>query len=207
MKAGREDSIKPIWTIIITVIITAGLVGGGGYYYLNQKAEDEKAVLQEQIDVLLDQVTLLKKTSTATTTDDSTSSSSSATSSTSDDWKVYTNSTYNFTITFTDLWSRYDIAAEKLTGSEYIYWVYVPTTDESYSFDKPGYVAPIAISVFTLDQWASVSATEGPKPTKTDENDTYVLAYSTWQDAPTDLVDNGLADEVATVAKTAKFTD
>jgi len=198
--------MKPIWTIIITVIITAGLIGGGGYYYLNKKAEDEKAVLQEQIDVLLDQVTLLKKTSTATT-DDSTSSSSSTTSSTSDDWKVYTNSTYNFTITFTDLWSRYDIAAEKLTGSEYIYWVYVPTTDESYSFDKPGYVAPIAISVFTLDQWASVSATEGPKPTKTDENDTYVLAYSTWQDAPADLVDNGLADEVATVAKTAKFVD
>ena len=199
--------MKPIWTIIITVIITGGLVGGGGYYYLNQKAENEKATLQSQINELEDQVSTLKSAETITTDDTGTTTSTTTTSDDADDWKIYTNTTYDFSITFTDLWSGYDIEGEKLTGSEYIYWVYVPTTDESNSFDKPGYVAPIAISVYTLDQWASVSATEGPKPTKTDENKTYILAYSTWQDAPQDLVDAGLADEVTIVAKSAKFTD
>ena len=211
---GQGGTLKPIWiviiTVIVTAIVTAVVVGASGYLYvdyLNQRAEDENAELQEQVDVLTDQYTLLKKSSDATTSDSSSSSSSSSSSNVTDDWKTYTNTTYNFTITFTDLWSGYDVVAEKLTGSEYLYWVYVPTTDESYSYDKPGFVAPIAISIYSLDQWATVSATEGPKPTKVDENDTYVLAYSTWQDAPEDLLDSGLADEVTSVAKTAKFTD
>lgn len=44
--------MKPIWTILITVVATAVIVGGGTYYMVNAKAIKDKDNLQAQITTL-----------------------------------------------------------------------------------------------------------------------------------------------------------
>jgi len=60
--------MKPIWTILITVVATAAVVGGGTYYLINKSADKDKSDLQAQIDDLNAKVTSATKAPSKTVT-------------------------------------------------------------------------------------------------------------------------------------------
>lgn len=90
--------MKPIWTILITVLVTGGLVGGGTYYYLNDKATKDKNTLQSQINDLNKKVADAEK-SLADAEAAATATTTTATDETAN-WKTYTNDKYGYSIKF-----------------------------------------------------------------------------------------------------------
>ncbi|MFA7253331.1 MAG: PsbP-related protein [Patescibacteria group bacterium] len=44
--------MKPIWLVVISVLVTGGLVGGGTYYLVNTRASSDKDAMKVQIDEL-----------------------------------------------------------------------------------------------------------------------------------------------------------
>jgi len=107
-----------------------------------------------------------------------TSTSTSTTTSTD---LTYTNSTYGLTMTFPAAWKGYKFKEANLEGATITYYVEVPTTDKSATGDSTadaGYYSPFAISVYTLDQWNTVEASEGPKDTLITKNDQYAFGWS-----------------------------
>lgn len=132
--------------------------------------------------------------STATTTDVA-----------ADDWKTYTNKTYGFTLEFNDNWKGFKAVEKNSDGASILFAI--PTTDtswqESGSTGLDNFATPFVIGVYTLSGWDEMLKQEGPKPTEIARNDTYVFAYSGWQDCPADLCDKNL--DVAGIIKTFKF--
>jgi hypothetical protein len=91
--------MKPIWIVIITAVVMAGL-GAGGYYYLNGKSVKEKNDLQSQIDGLNSKISA---DSVSTTNSSSTSSASTGSVVTGDEtsnWQTYSSSDYGYSIQF-----------------------------------------------------------------------------------------------------------
>jgi len=60
--------MKPIWTILITVVLTAAIVGGGMYYVMNKNSDGDESALQAQIDDLSAKVSTTSTTSGAAVT-------------------------------------------------------------------------------------------------------------------------------------------
>lgn len=101
--------MKPIWIVIITVVIVA-ILGAGGYYYWNGKMVKEKNDLQTQIDDLNGKI--------ATATTDSSRATTSVTASTVDtsSWKSLALPLTKGTIKYPDTWT---VAKEAdTTGTE-----------------------------------------------------------------------------------------
>ncbi|MEI7791997.1 MAG: hypothetical protein WCI57_00735 [Candidatus Berkelbacteria bacterium] len=109
--------MKPIWTILITVVATAAVVGGGTYYLINKSADKDKSHLQAQIDDLNAKVTSATKApsktvasgttvnsgatvSTGTTVTSGAATTGTAVANPTASWKTYTNSTYNFSFKY-----------------------------------------------------------------------------------------------------------
>ncbi|MCX6812607.1 MAG: hypothetical protein NTW79_03225 [Candidatus Berkelbacteria bacterium] len=59
--------MKPVWIIVISVVITAGIIGGGTYYFLNKKTINDKDALQSQITDLNKKLTDAQTTASSTT--------------------------------------------------------------------------------------------------------------------------------------------
>jgi len=74
--------MKPIWIVVISVILTGAVIGGGVYYYQNKKLVDAKKDLNNQITVLQTQVNNLKASSSTTTATPSTSTATPTTAAT-----------------------------------------------------------------------------------------------------------------------------
>lgn len=94
---------------------------------------------------------------------------------------TYTNPAYGFTLTFPATWKGYKIKEAVFEGSSQAYYISIPTTDSSFKGDTTadaGYYSPFVISVYTLDQWQTAQAAEGPKDTLIKQNDKYVFAWS-----------------------------
>jgi hypothetical protein len=94
--------MKPIWIVLISFLITAGIVGGGTYYYLNKKATTEKNSLQAQINDLNTKVADTEKSlaDAQVATPSTTQTVTEATAT----WKIYTNSTYKFSFKYPSDW-------------------------------------------------------------------------------------------------------
>lgn len=193
-----QKGMAGIWAVLITVVIMLGL-GGGGYYYLNKQNESKKADLQKQITDLEKQIVDLKKTTTAATP---------ATTTTDSDL-VYTNKTYNYSITFDTKWSSWKIKYAKIDGSTATYYVEVPTTDANYANEESthdaGYASMFAISVYTPAQWTALQADGNPTDVKLAENSNYVFAWSHAQACPSDVQAKGIWDDISNVVKTFKL--
>lgn len=118
-----------------------------------------------------DLVTFLDNLGTTTTTTPTTSTD-----------LTYTNTaTYGFTLTFPAAWKGYKFKEAAISGSTMTHYVEIPTTDAAATGDSTadaGYYSPFAISVYTLAQWATVEASEGPKDTLITKNATYAFAWS-----------------------------
>ncbi len=76
------------------------------------------------------------------------------------------------------------------TGATKTYYVCLPTTEATWqkatSSSLAGTASVFAVSVYSKAQWATVSAEEGPVPTKIGETGSWVVVYSTAQDFPQD---------------------
>lgn len=121
------------------------------------------------------------------------------------DWKNFENDKYGFSLELTDNWAGYRWEAEKpVEGSTDLIKFFVPTEDETWYPDKPGYASPFSISVYTLKQWDDLDKS-GPHDIYIGENDTYVFAYFHWLDCPEDLCDVITMDEIDEIIKSFKI--
>jgi hypothetical protein len=94
--------MKPIWTIVISFVATAGIVGGGTYYLVNSKATKDKNNLQTQITDLNKKMADTEKSladAQSTTMPTATTTTSSATDET-ESWKTYSNTAYGFSLKY-----------------------------------------------------------------------------------------------------------
>jgi outer membrane murein-binding lipoprotein Lpp len=91
--------MKPIWIVVISVVLSAVVVGGGVYAYTNNKANQEKDDLTARISSLNDQIDTLNATVSSLQSASSTSSSTAATDETVD-WKTYSSSDYGYVIKY-----------------------------------------------------------------------------------------------------------
>lgn len=81
---------------------------------------------------------------------------------------TYTNEPYKFTLTFPATWVGYKMKPVEFSDSLKTYYINVLTTDKNFTGDSTasaGFFSPFAITVYTLDQWAKIAASEGPKDT------------------------------------------
>ncbi len=102
---------------------------------------------------------------------------------------VYQNSDYDFELTFPQSWAGYKFFKKSISGTEATYYVGLPTTDTAWTdsgADK-GYASLFAVSVYTSAQWTTITAEDGPTPTKLGEKGGYVFAWSSAQSTPSDL--------------------
>lgn len=107
---------------------------------------------------------------------------------------VYTNSTYNFTLTLPQTWEGY------ITRNRTVDWGTFGTSD-SVDFGFADQDSLFNISVHAKDQWQQIQSEEGPKPTYLGENSQYVFAYLPAQDVTNDTMVARMA-EVVDIVKT-----
>ena len=91
--------MKPIWVVLITVIVTGGLVGSGTYYYLNNKATKDKDALQSQINDLNKKVADAEKSLADAKTDQTTTTADETAN-----WKTYSNTQMGFSLKYPQNW-------------------------------------------------------------------------------------------------------
>lgn len=92
---------KNIWTIIISIVITAVIVGGSVYAWQKSNLKDKEQTLQQQITSLESQVSLLKQNLDRSTVD---SQPTEETNSETNDWNNYSNSKYGYSIKYPKDW-------------------------------------------------------------------------------------------------------
>ncbi len=121
---------------------------------------------------------------------------------------VYENTEYGFTLTFPSEWATYKITEKDADNSDgtttKVFYVGIKTADPNYSSTVgTGYADMFVISILTPDQWATVEASDGPKPIKIAENDKYVFTSSPSQAGPDDVVNE--RDQMSDILKTFKL--
>ena len=206
METEKEGiSKKMVVGVILTIVVVGLLSGGGAYYAGHVKNEAVKKDLQSQIDDLKAQVVLIKSDSAAVATPTpAVTATATPTPTVTTDWRVYTNKQYGFSLTLTDVWSKYSThekAPESGNILKYINFL-LPSTDSSYSsledYGKAGVVSPFCIGVYTIDGYAKekaeVESESGILYPISAQNNKYVFTIMRWQDAPSDYrnIDLGL---------------
>lgn len=93
--------MKPIWIVVISVIVAGAIIGGGIYYYQNKKLADAKKDLNSQITTLQTQVNNLKASNSTTT---ATPSNSTTTTDETADWKTYKVSDLSISFKYPKEW-------------------------------------------------------------------------------------------------------
>lgn len=181
-----------VWKIVIAIVVTLVVVGGGTYYYMNQKATSEKDELQSQIDELNSQIEDLQaETTTAVSTESSSPVTNSPTTATTSDWKNYSNTKYDFSLTFNDLWKNYEIvekSPDDSTATAYLYTC-VPTISSSWSDQKSGMFCPFSITVVSLSGKSAFEQANDPMiPKYLGANSSYAFYTGSAQDRPDDDV-------------------
>lgn len=144
--------MKPIWTILITVVATAAIAGSGTYYLANKSADKDKSDLQAQIDDLS-----AKVSGTTVTSGDAVTSGATVVDETAS-WKTYANTTYGFSLKYPESWTKEEnsgeglaqfystVAGRSLTSTEtkIVVWA-IPATSisnlEKYVADNDGKIS------------------------------------------------------------------
>jgi hypothetical protein len=186
------------------VIVVLAAVATGYTYYKDAEAEKES---------LRSEVAQLKAQPTSTPSDaplaTATPSASPATTPTSNSVTTYKSTTYGFQITLGRGWESHKIVETSTSNrkaSDPLATVafHIPTTQANYpSQSLPGYVQPMMISIYTPASWAEAEK-DASHPTLIQKTNTYVYAYTSWQDAPQDVLDR-LAGMTITTEALATF--
>lgn len=197
----KKSGAKVFWAVFVTVIIMAG-AGYVSYYYINMTYQNSLKSMQIQVDQLNKQIEDQKKLNEAGTAT-GTSATGSSTSG-----LVYNDSTYGFSLTFTNKWTGWKVKKAKNEGITASYYVEVPTTDSSWGSGETndaGYASIFAISVWTKAEWAQTLEDPIQAETKITENDDYVFSWSHAQAAPDDIVAKGLFTDAKSIIATFKL--
>jgi len=116
-----------LWvSILVTVLVTAGISGGGTYYFVNKKVTADKDSLQSQITELEKK---LAEKEAATTVASETA-----------DWKTYINSSYKFSF-------KYPSNFYTASPDGYPDTTYISTSPISIPKESEGPLVPIFASV------------------------------------------------------------
>lgn len=147
--------MKPVWMIVISVVVTAGIIGGGTYYFLNAKATKDKDALQSQITDLNKKLTDAQTTtSTTTTTTDPTAS-----------WKTYTNDSYAVSFKYPSNWTLKEDTSKSCQS-----FVAITSPETKVAYDKA--VAeikgdiPISLQDISFSYCKTVQDADGNNPKK-----------------------------------------
>lgn len=171
-KANQPPQNRALkWLLLILFLLIIAL---GGYYYwyrYYREADDGSAVTA----------------SPSITLSPSSQGSPTSLPSASTDWKHYINQTYDFGLTMTDEWKGFMVDIARATdpaANAYLYF-WVPNADpNAQKTDKPGYINPVILSVYTQAGWDQAQLEEGPKPSVLGRSGNYIVSFSTWQDCP-----------------------
>jgi len=199
-QTSRKFSWSRLCITLVIVILTAGVIGGSVWYLMDQANNINKKTiddLQSQLNKITDEQ---KKTNEETAEEDAT------------DEIVYKNTDYGFEITFPEGWEKYKVNKKSPSAEEdgsvlAYYYVGLPTSDKSW--EEPGmnsgYWSLFALSIYTKDQWNTMSDQEGPKPSLVAQKGNYVIGWMSAQAGPTDAASQ--ASAVQSIIDTIKFTN
>ncbi|MFA7244150.1 MAG: hypothetical protein WC080_02600 [Patescibacteria group bacterium] len=137
--------MKPIWIVIITVVVMAAL-GAGGYYYLNSQYVKEKNDLQSQVDDLNAKINA--KSSNSSSSENSLSSQAVVDTS---NWKTLTLPLTNGTLKYPDSWT---LTKEADTSG-------VSTQITTYAINKGGEVYGV-INEYKISEWVKGAGSDEP---------------------------------------------
>jgi hypothetical protein len=177
---------------VLLLIFGILLVGALGYLVYQQYYSDSTVTESES--------------APSVTTDESTTEEVTE----SDSWKTYTDTTYDFSLTFGDIWEGYKVKTVTPADGSAVAYLYfnMPTADAEYATATTATDAAQAsifsIGVYTPAQWGVIEAVGTATSTvisvNTDTN--YVFTYGNSQAYPEALSAN--ATDVATVIATFK---
>lgn len=117
--------MKPWASILITVIVTAGIAGGGTYYFINKSTTVDKDSLQSQITEL--EKKLVEKEAVATVASETA------------DWKTYANTKYGYSVKFSPDWQSKDFGMIDSDNPSYVGFAKTAMTNPSQSIISIGY--------------------------------------------------------------------
>jgi len=159
MNPNQPSPMVRMWLLIVLIVV---IIAAGLYYYF--------AIYNQN-----------SASTTATASPVASSSAKTSSPSPSATTLTYTNTTYGFTLTFPASWKGYKMKEKVFTDSVITYYVTVPTTDPSAvasDSNDAGYYSSFAITVYTLAQWDTLQAQEGPRDTLITKNTTYAFGWS-----------------------------
>ena len=117
---------------------------------------------------------------------------------------TYVNNDYNFQLTLNSAWKGYKVEVESLSSNlgDASLVFKVPTKSVNYG-DGSGFATPFVVMIIQPAYWERIQSEDGPKPEYLGKSSNgLIYVYSTWQDPPTDFINNDL--EINKVA--ASFT-
>jgi hypothetical protein len=183
-KKKNKFSASRLAIVLLLVIMTAGATGGVMWYFMDQV----NVINKKTIDDLRNQITAISEDVKDNTDKDEDSEN---------DELIYKNDEYNFEMEFTKNWEGYKVFKHVDSKDETVlayYYAALPTTDadwdESPAVDK-GYASLFAFSVYTKQQWEDINSEEVSMSGEfVVENDSYVIAWSHAQAAPSDFTND-----------------
>jgi hypothetical protein len=185
----------------VVIVVLAAVATGYTYY---KDAEAEKESLRSEVAQLKAQPTSIPSDAPLAT-----ATPSASPTATSNSVTTYKSTTYGFQITLGRGWESHKIVETSTSNrkaSDPLATVafHIPTTQANYpSQSLPGYVQPMMISIYTPASWAEAEK-DASHPTLIQKTNTYVYAYTSWQDAPQDVLDR-LAGMTITTEVLATF--
>ncbi len=114
-------------------------------------------------------------------------------------WKTYKNEEYKFSLKFPPSWEGYK------TKKRILKWGGFGTSD-SIDFGFPVQESLFNISIHAKTQWNNIISGEGPHPTHIAENEKFVFAYATAQDAANDEIVERMK-EIKDIISTFRFLE
>ncbi len=180
----KPYSKEKIGVTIMLVGLTAAIFLAIGYWAGTQSLSGEEETAETVVPT------------PTTTTPIATTTTSAATSKIADEL-VYKNEKYGFSLTLNENWKGYKVVSwndENTEGpapAEDAYSFFLPSSDSNWPSLEDGYARVFVINVYLEDTYNDLEKA-GLIPKKIATNNGYVFAVSSWQDAPSDLIDKEL---------------
>jgi len=154
--------MKPIWTIIITVVATAAIVGGGTWYLIDSNAKKDKQTLQTELDTLNQKIAEESATSGTVVTSGATATTGATVTDETASWKTFSSAKYGFSAKYPENWLINDYVSESKR-------LYILSPDRKAKLDAGRIVRlyDVSVNIYT-------TASELPN------NQTKKLSFENW---------------------------
>ena len=199
---------KPNWrlpvTIVLIVLVTAGIVGGTTWFMMDQNQKNTKSKNDKSITALQNQISELKKTETIAPTATTTGTTPAVA-----DWRTYTNSDYGFNLTFGDKWSGYTVTKSTPSGTELANYAFeLPSNDGNFISQTKTTFPVFNVKVYNTADFQAIDRSHPTPslPTAISSSNGKTFAYVMSTQWPSDWkLSGGTNGDVQTVTSTFKF--